>query len=156
VSGLIIYILLASGLRSTTYGWGELMCGDVGHPVRCTDGAVTASGDVFDTSIPTMAVSAPVWLVTRSKVVPVKIDGGKCVYIRVNDKMNPRYIGERGFDLSPAAVRLVTGAVPTSTWSGRITICYDLLLDNITTMGKIKWNLNIEQGTGLNLNTGRR
>ncbi len=116
---------LASGLQATTYGWSEMMCGDVGSPRICAKGAVTASGEEFDPAVASAAIAAPARLVLRPQWVWLRLADGpfKCVRIRLNDKSNPRWIGRRGFDLSPAAVRRLTGAVPSSAWSGRVHVC---------------------------------
>jgi len=116
------YILMASGLVSTTYGWGEKMCGDIGHPVECVKGARTASGDEFNPTVPSAAVAATTGLRMRSVLIGLRIPGGKCHHITINDKSNPRWIGDRGFDLSPAAVRLLTGEA-YKYWSGVVEVC---------------------------------
>lgn len=121
------FVLLASNLLATTYGHGELMCGDIGNPAKCEKGAVTASGVEFDPEIPMAAVAAP----TRAKVKPIWIwlqyNSRPCVRILLADKMNPRYIGRRGFDLTPAAVKLLTGQEPTTHWSGKIRVCRKMM-----------------------------
>jgi len=121
---LDIFIVLASGLEATTYGFGEYFCGDYGSPRPCSYGAVTSSGVVFDPDVPQAAVAAPRWLKFRPRVVFLRVDGSsRCHPIRVVDKMNSRWIGKRGFDLTPAAVRLLTGKTPTKYWSGRVHVC---------------------------------
>lgn len=119
---LIKFIILAHGLRATTYGWGGWNCGDIGNPQPCVYGAITASGEVFDPDIPSAAVAAPSNLHIEGVWVWLRVDGGPCVKIRVNDKSNPRWIGHRGFDLSPAAVKLLTGQA-TKYWSGKVYLC---------------------------------
>lgn len=117
-----ILIAIASGLVSTTYGWNEYNCGDIGSPRPCSVGAITASGEPFDPDIPTAAVFAPTALPMRAVVVSVRLGEGVCRWIRVNDKGNPRYIGERGFDITPATIKLL-GGTPTKFWSGEVNVC---------------------------------
>jgi len=138
---IIMYIMIASGLHSTTYGHGELMCGDIGKPRSCSKGAVTASGEVFDPNLPTMAVFAPTRLRMHPVVVPVNIGGGICRFIRANDKGSPRFIRKRGFDLTPSAVRLL-GGKDSKHWSGKVIVCSGLLKRNLTKYEVIKWNLS--------------
>ena len=139
MTAILFYILLASGLHSTTYGWGGNFCGDIGEPVPCVKGLYTASGEIFDPEQPTAAVFTPTKLVMRPRVVPMRLDG-KCKYVRVNDKGSPRFIGERGFDLTPAAIKLL-GGVPTSHWSGKVTVCKELMGKFITKLGVLQWNI---------------
>ena len=120
--GIETLLLIASLMRSTTYGYGEFMCGDIGKPVPCAKGAITASGIEFDPSLPMAAIAAPTKFVLRAKVIGLRVEGGKCKRIHLVDKMNPRYIGVRGFDLSPAAVKLLTGDAHPK-WSGRVEVC---------------------------------
>ena len=121
---LIQMIITASMYPATTYGFSELMCGDVGKPRRCEYGAITASGEIFDPETPSAAIPAPFFLPMRAVTIGMRLRGGngKCVGIRVNDKANPRYIGVRGFDLSPAAVTALGGNSGT-TWGGRVELC---------------------------------
>lgn len=120
---LIDLLMIASGLPATTYGFGEHFCGDVGKPVPCAYGAVTASGEVFDPSLPTAAIAAPFTLLLKPTLVRLRIPGGKCRAIRITDKMNPRWIGKRGFDLTPAAVRLLTEGESHPKWSSKVEVC---------------------------------
>lgn len=120
---LDILLFLSSLLPSTTYGYGELRCGDIGQPVACDGNAVTASGEAFDPTKPQVAIAAPLRLVLKAKWVGLKVEGGKCKWVRLTDKMNPRYVGVRGFDLTPAAVRLLTGKDGGKYWSGRVEVC---------------------------------
>lgn len=116
-------LLLASMLTSTTYGHGELMCGDIGKAVPCVKGAVTASGLPFDPTVPMVAIAAPTAMVLKARTIGLRVPGGKCRGVKLADKMNPRYVGVRGFDLTPAAVALLTGAPATKHWSGRVELC---------------------------------
>lgn len=116
-------LLIANGLLSTTYGWGEASCGPSKAPVPCVKGAITASGEEFDPSVPSAAIAAPKSLRMRAMYIGLRVVGGRCVRVRLNDKSNPRWIGNRGFDLSPAAVELVTGEPARSTWSAPLELC---------------------------------
>lgn len=119
-----LMLVTASGLPASTYGFGELACGDVGKPRMCVAGAITASGEVFDPGIPSAALAAPARLVLRGQWVWLRLADGpfRCVRVRLNDKMNPRWIGRRGFDLTPAAVHKL-GGVASPAWSGRVLVC---------------------------------
>lgn len=117
------YLLLAFSVgHSTTYGYGEKNCGDIGTPRRCSLGAITASGEPFDPELPTAAIFAPTNLRGRVVDVWLQIGDGPCVKIRVNDKGNPRYIGKRAFDLSPEALKQLLGK-SSRYWSGRVKQC---------------------------------
>lgn len=107
---------------SSTYGYQEWNCGDIGKPKPCDFGAITASGEVFDPELPTAAVFMPTNIVMRPVNVWMQVEDGPCVKVRVNDKGNPRYIGERAFDLSPRSLELLIG-YRSPTWSGRVTTC---------------------------------
>ena len=117
------YLMIASLVPSTTYGHGELMCGDVGKPVACAVGAVTASGVPFNPAVPMVAIAMPANRRLVARHVWLRVEGGECRRVRLTDKMNARYIGVRGFDLTPAAVRLLTGKPATKHWSGRVEVC---------------------------------
>lgn len=124
-----LHIDLALEHRATTYGWGEQRCGDVGKPRPCTEDATTASGEPFQPhSVPSAAVPAPKHKRLRPSTLKLKLQGvpgAPCVEVRVNDKANPRWIGQRGLDLSPAAVRQLTRQMPTPHWSGKLEQCED-------------------------------
>lgn len=117
----------ASGLPASTYGVGERMCGDVHKPAACVRGAITASGEPFKPQeIPSAAIAAPFRLKLAAKWVYLKLQGPyPCRKVRLNDKMNPRYLGKRGFDVSPAGVRLLTGRPATSHWSHVVEVCHN-------------------------------
>lgn len=118
------FILAASGLVSTVYGFGEKYCGDIGKPVACEYGAITASGEIFDPSLPSAAIAAPSNLPLKPTTVRLRVKGGKCHAIRITDKMHPRWIGLRGFDLTPASVQLLMdGQLPSPTWSAIVEVC---------------------------------
>ena len=121
-----LFIATAMGLTATTYGWGEMMCGDIGKPRSCASGAVTASGQPFLPTAPSAAVPAPTKLRITATYIDVKLKNvvdAPCVRIIVNDKSNPRWIGQRGFDLSPAAVQALTQKMPMPYWSGELEEC---------------------------------
>jgi len=120
---LVNYIKLAHGLLATTYGFGEYNCGPTYDPRPCDRSAVTASGERFNPDSVTAAVAAPDNVLVRPRYIAMRVDGGSCLLVRVNDKMNPRFIGERGFDLTPAAVEYLTGEPARRDWSGRVYLC---------------------------------
>ncbi len=119
---MTMYLLLASLFPSTTYGYGERMCGDPGHTRTCALGAVTASGEAFDPTVPQVALALPVVSRVRAKYVRLRAEGGVCQRVRLVDKMNARYVAVRGFDLNPAALKLLTGKRGPN-WSGRVELC---------------------------------
>lgn len=121
---LLELLLLASGLTATTYGHGEFRCGSIGNPVQCVRGAITASGMVFDPGVPMAAIPAPTNMRFRDPMrIGLRIPHGPCVMVWVADKSHPRWIGSRGFDLTPAAVTKLTGKRATHYWSGEVEIC---------------------------------
>lgn len=120
---LTTLLMVASGLISTTYGYGELNCGDINAPRKCEKGATTASGLTFDPDIAFVAIAAPTEFALKPSIVYLKTKHGRCHPIVIIDKMNPRYIGVRGFDVSPAGVKLLTGKPATSTWQEKLYIC---------------------------------
>lgn len=112
-----------SAAISTSYGYSEWNCGDVHAPRRCEHGAITASGEVFNPDLPTAAVFAPAKLRLKTPaIVLMQIDDGPCAYIRINDKGHERFIGKRGFDLTPASLELLTGT-RNPKWVGKISKC---------------------------------
>lgn len=48
--------------------------------------------------------------------------GGACVRVRLVDKMNPRHIGMRGFDLTPGALKVLFGSADKH-WTGNVSVC---------------------------------
>lgn len=108
---MLTWIELALSLPATVYGvHGELMCGDPGKVVACDENATTASGDPFDPQALTVAVPLP----TNRIIRPVRLclenpKTGRQVWVTVNDKANERWIGQRGFDLTPATYKALTG-----------------------------------------------
>jgi hypothetical protein len=123
MSGINELLLIAHGLIATTYGYNELNCGDVGKARPCSAGAITASGEYFEPTKATAAIAAPADFVLDGRYIFIRTAISKCVKVRLNDKMNERYIGERGFDLTPEAVRLLTNADPTPYWSDQVYLC---------------------------------
>lgn len=116
------FTLLALNFVSTTYGYGELMCGDIGKAQPCNSASITASGEQFDPQKLTAAVPMPSNRIMRPFNIYLMTYKGKCVKVRVNDKKHPRFIGSGGLDLSPATVKAITGKY-NSTWSGKVKTC---------------------------------
>jgi len=118
------FIHIANGLIATVYGFGEKNCGDVDKPVKCAVGATTASGLPFDPAKVIAALAAPSNVRIRpGRIVHLRLEGSThCVKIKLADKMNERYIGQRGFDLTPAAI-VALGSTPHKHWSNRVFIC---------------------------------
>jgi hypothetical protein len=121
--GINEVLLAASGLLSTVYGFGERNCGDVGSARPCELGATTASGVAFDPRIPMVAVAAPFTLDIDARFIFIRTSTSRCMKVLLADKMNERYIGVRGFDLTPAAVKLLTGKEATPYWSDKVFLC---------------------------------
>lgn len=120
---IVNYLIIAIQLPSTTYGFGEKMCGDPGRTRACEAGAMTASGEIFNPSIASAAIPMPYKVKMKSFYIKIRNYLGNCVKIKVNDKKNERYIGNSGLDLSPAAQQIVTGKIPSKTWSGKVEVC---------------------------------
>lgn len=121
-----LLLTTALSLTATTYGWGEMMCGDVGRPQSCSEGAVTATGQPFDPAIPSAAIPAPARKRIQATVLYLRlrnVPDAPCVRVILNDKANPRWIGQRGLDLSPAAVQALTGKTPVPYWKGEVELC---------------------------------
>lgn len=150
---LMYYIKIASGLLATTYGHGELMCGDVNKPRACAYGATTSNGSMFDPSDVTAAVAASsvvrvppsgvrvhVRIVVREPGHP--FSAGPCKQILITDKMNERWVGVRGWDLTPGAVAYL-GGVPSPLWSAKLELCRpekwmrDKIWDNQPHVGRL-------------------
>lgn len=121
---VLIYtaIAMASIQQASTYGYHERNCGDIDAPAACSKGAITASGEEFDPTLPTAALAVHSGAIMRPVTVIMRVGSGPCVPIRVNDKMNAKWIGKRGFDLSPAALKALTGE-SSATWTGTVTLC---------------------------------
>ncbi len=120
-----LLIGIASGLTATTYGFGERFCGPIGAPEACVAGTFTASGEEFRPNhVASAAVPATARLRLTAQWISLKLGGPyPCRQIRLNDKSNPRWIGKRGYDLSPAAVRLLTNRPATRYWSHVVEEC---------------------------------
>jgi hypothetical protein len=84
---------------------------------------MTASGITLGSGLPIVAVAAPTKMRTRPYWVKMRVGDSKCKYLLVADKMNPRYIHTRGFDLTPAALRKL-GINPSPHWSGKVEVCW--------------------------------
>jgi hypothetical protein len=119
----LFYVAIAINYTATTYGFGEKMCGDVGKPVKCDSNAITASGTPFDPEALTAAVPMPnkyrlkkehVWLYSEFQ--------DKCIKVKINDKKNPRYIGNSGLDITPALQEALFGT-RNWFWSGELEVC---------------------------------
>lgn len=131
---LIHYIKLASGLLATTYGHGEMMCGPIDKPQACIYGAITSNGSTFDPDKATAAIAAPSTLRIPPSGVRVHLRiisrdahgrlsfSGPCKLILITDKMNERWIGVRGWDLTPGAVRYL-GGTASPMWSATLELC---------------------------------
>ena len=118
------YLFQALKLPATVYGLGELMCGDIGKPVICAGGAITASGEaLWPRLVRSAAIPAPTNYKMRVKRIDIKINDGKCISVRINDKSNPKWIGKRGLDLTPVAIFESTGKWPSKRWGGNVTPC---------------------------------
>lgn len=126
------YIQIALEHTATTYGYGEKgFCGDIHRPVACDNKAITASGERFNPNEPSIAVPAPKNLrVPKDKYVCLIDYKQDVIYIRVNDKKNPR---RKGLDLSPGALKLLTGS-SSPTWSGKLESCdnYEIETEELT------------------------
>lgn len=131
---IIDYIKEADGKVSTTYGWGEWMCGDYGHPAPCAKGAITASGEMFH---PDDEASAALFIPRRFGIykgaVTVRLTLSPdretgCVNVRINDKGNERYYGRLGFDLSKKALKRLLEEqnqehLFKAQWMGEVYVC---------------------------------
>lgn len=122
--GLTDLIMLALMTPATVYGFGEKNCGNPGKPKPCVYGAITASGEIFDPRRVTGAITVPAKMRFKPFTVLVRSYKNECIPLRINDKSNHRWIGKRGFDLTPAAVKAITGRVHKK-WSGRLEFCVE-------------------------------
>ena len=123
---MLEYVILAGSLVAFTFGYSEKMCGDIHHPVACSVGATTASGEPFNPNvIASAAIPIPKGMRLKTLIIKLRAKNGKCVPIRVNDRSPEKWIGKRGFELTPAALRKL-GIVPSKIWSGFVEICYPL------------------------------
>jgi hypothetical protein len=123
------FLLLATEHKSFTYGWGEWSC----NHKRCQEGiSITASGDKLSKHIPSVAVPLPKNVPLKIMWIGLKTDDGKCTSVKVNDRTSIRLVHKRGFDLSPAALKAITGIV-SRNWSGRLYLCdpYEVKSSNL-------------------------
>jgi len=116
------FLIIHSGLPASVYGFGENNCGDSHSARTCADGATTASGEVFNPQLATAAIPIKGDRVLRPFDIWLRVDGGVCSIIRVNDKLNPRYKLKRSFDLTPGALKKL-GVKPNKYWSGNVFKC---------------------------------
>lgn len=120
------YIVLALQFHATVYGVhradlgrAERFCGDPGKAVACDSRATTASGERFDPKALTVAVPMPIKKIVRPVEVCLRNpETGREVVVRVTDKKNARYLGNGGFDLTPAVYEALTGE--PARWFSRI------------------------------------
>jgi len=117
-----VFLELALQFSATIYGLHEKNCGDIGKPIPCAKGAVTASGQHFDPDLVTAAIPAPTNRIMRPFYVCILSREGKPVHILVNDKTHPRWIGKRGLDLTPGAWKAL-GYEPTRSHSAKLEGC---------------------------------
>jgi len=145
LDSMLSYLLAASGATATIYGVsGEMYCGSPDSPQACDSSATTASGEPFDPTKPTAAVAIPNKYILRPGWVMLRLEGGKCSPVRINDRMNERYVHtDIRFDLSPAAVASL-GGTPSPTWSGRVHICLGREIHG----GRIEGEPLVAQGDG--------
>lgn len=124
---LATFIIQASGLGATTYGWGEKMCGSHDKPaVKCTNQALTASGLPLGTNLPIAALALPYNFKLRgTRWVNLSIDGGKtCAAILLADKKNFRYKDSKPWDFSPLALERLGVKNVHKFWSTKkVTLC---------------------------------
>jgi len=120
---MLAYVLAINGTTASVYGYREAYCGAPEAPEACVTGAVTSSGETFDSDVPSAAIAMPNNIRLRAGWVRLRLEDGECKPIRLNDRKNPRYIGSHSrIDLSPAAV-VTLGGKPSPTWSGRVFLC---------------------------------
>ena len=113
------FLMLATQHTSFTYGFGEHSCSN-GH---CIEGvSVTASGDTLSRNIPSVAVPLPKNIPLEVGWIGLKTKTGKCTLVKVNDRTSTSLVHKRGFDLSPAALKALTGNI-SKHWSGQLFLC---------------------------------
>lgn len=118
------HIEIAMVQEAQIYGLGEKgFCGDIHRPVACDRNATTASGQRLDPDAITGAVPLGKSFIMRPKTICVLDYRGREINININDKKNPRFINRKGLDLTPAAVRAITGKPVTKYWSGKLQAC---------------------------------
>lgn len=120
----LAFIALALKFNATIYGMNEYYCGDYDQkPTQCTQGLVTASGEIFDPGELTAAVPMPRNRVLKVSEIQLRAFDGQCLKIRITDKKHERYVGNGGIDLTPAAVKALTGKPANRFWSGKLVQC---------------------------------
>jgi hypothetical protein len=120
---IALYVSIALSHPATTYGWGEVMCGDVHSPRACDNEATTASGEPFQPDIPSAAVPAPFNVIMPSKIIWLRDEQGECRSLTLNDKKHPRFIASGGLDLSKGAIEMLYPSTASRTWSGKVEAC---------------------------------
>ena len=118
------HIEIAMVQEAQVYGLGEKgFCGDPHRPVACDHNAFTATGDRLNPDALTGAVPLGKRYIMRPRTICVLDYRGRELKILINDKKNARFINKKGLDLTPAAVKAITGQPATKYWSGRIQAC---------------------------------
>lgn len=118
VNSVGAFVKLSNGRITDIYGKGELKCGDPGKAVPCSKGAITASGAVFDPTVPSVALSLPKYLRLRPRLIHIKTKHSDCITIWLLDKKHPRYMPNRPWDITPAAAKLLN-----TTGKAKIFLC---------------------------------
>jgi hypothetical protein len=120
---MIEFIKIALTLNATVYGVvdhrtgkPEKMCGEA-IPIPCDNKATTASGQQFNPESMTAAVPMPKNRIIRPMMICLQNqDTNRKIWVLVNDKANPRWQGVRGFDITPAVFKALTGEI-ARPWS---------------------------------------
>jgi hypothetical protein len=120
------YLLLAIQFPATIYGVvGEMYCGDVGKPKACVYGQPTATGmPLKPWNYTSAAIPLPkgVRLPKDGVWVGLRIKGGVCRLVHINDTSNTRWVGVRGLDLVPHTWDSL-GVRPHKHLSGKVELC---------------------------------
>lgn len=124
----LLILFSYSGMTASVYGFGEKMCGDTHTPKACDENATTASGERFDPRRATVAIALPENMLVRPTVIQIRLDDGPCKFVRINDKKPNKWKDSIPWDLSPAAVQMLTNKPVPKHWSGKIHICYDTIV----------------------------
>lgn len=119
---MIEFIHMALALSATVYGVkgedgkAEMMCGET-IAIPCDSKATTASGQQFNPNALTAAVPMPKnRLIKPIRVCLYNVDTGMKTWVLINDKANPKWQGVRGFDITPAVYKALTGET-AKPWS---------------------------------------
>lgn len=118
MKAMLFYIMLATQHNSFTYGFGERSC----HGPCIVGVSKTSSGEILSHDVPSAAIPVPRKMRFKPFYLWLKTHNGKCTKIRINDKTSTSLIRKRGFDMSPAAQKALTGKV-SRHWSGKIKLC---------------------------------